>query len=200
MNKRNKQFIFDLETTGLDPKKNGIIQIAGIIKIDNKVMHRFDIRCNVFPNQVLDPRALQINRVTPEQIATYKDPQVAFKALIAVLSQYVDRYNSRDKFTVMGYNCAFDTSFMREFFINNKDKYYGSWFNSYDVIDVHKLFTGLRGTGLYPELEALPNMKLETLAKYYNIDITAHDALSDIHATEELFKIFTLQLGTNDDV
>ena len=32
-----KKFIFDLETTGLDAKKHGVIQIAGIIRLDNGV-------------------------------------------------------------------------------------------------------------------------------------------------------------------
>ena len=191
---KNKQFIFDLETTGLDPKKNGIIQIAGVIAIDNKAVHKFDMRCKPFPNQILDPQALQITNSTPEQIATYKDPTVVYKALTTILSKYVDRFNKRDKFTVMGYNCSFDTSFMREFFINNNDKYYGSWFNSYDPIDVHKLFTGLRGSGRFPDLERLPNMKLETLAKHYNVEINAHDALSDVYATEKLYHIFVEQL------
>ena len=186
-----KHFIFDLETTGLDPKKNGIIQIAGIIVIDGVVKHKFDMRCKPFPDQELDPVALQITNTTKEQIETYKDPRVVFKALITILSKYVNRYKKGDKFTVMGYNCSFDTSFMREFFLRNNDKYYGSWFNSYDVIDVHKLFTGLRGTRKFPDLEKLDNMKLETVAKHYNIDIKAHDALSDIYATEKLYHVFT---------
>ena len=63
------------------------------------------------------------------------------------------------------------------------------------MIDVHKLFTALRGSGLYPELEKLENMKLETLAKFYDIEIKAHDALSDIYATEALYDIFIQQLN-----
>ena len=66
--------------------------------------------------------------------------------------------------------------------------------DSYNVIDVHKLFTALRGSGLYPELEALPNMKLETVANHYGVEIDAHDALSDIYATESLYNIFLQQM------
>ena len=95
----------------------------------------------------------------------------------------------------MGYNCIFDIGFMRQFFIDSDDRYYGSWFSSYNMIDVHKLFTALRGSGLYPELEEVENMKLETLANFYGIEIQAHDALSDIYATEELYRVFVEQLS-----
>ena len=111
------------------------------------------------------------------------------------MSKYVDQYDKNDKFTIVGYNCTFDIGFLREFFRLNNDKYYGSWFSSYNMIDVHKLFTALRGSGLYPELEALENMKLETVANHYGIEIQAHDALSDIYATEKLYDIFIEQLA-----
>ena len=190
-----KKFIFDLETTGLDAKKHGVIQIAGIIRLDNGVKHKFDFKCKTFPGQILDPIALSITGSTPELIASYHDPKKVFKALLTLMSKYVDQYDKNDKFTIVGYNCTFDIGFLREFFRLNNDKYYGSWFSSYNMIDVHKLFTALRGSGLYPELEALENMKLETVANHYGIEIQAHDALSDIYATEKLYDIFIEQLA-----
>lgn len=189
-----KKFIFDLETTGLDPKKHGIIQTAGIIRLADGQKHKFNFKHKPFPHQILDPVALEITGTTQEMIETYAAPEKAYKALITLMDKYVDRYDKNDKFIIMGYNCTFDIGFLRQFFINNNDKYYGSWFSSYNMIDVHKVFTALRGTGLFPELEALENMKLETLAKHYGIEIDAHDALSDIYATEKLYDIFIREL------
>lgn len=190
-----KKFIFDLETTGLDPKKHGIIQMAGIISLSDNSKHKFNFKQKPFPGQQLDPVALEITGTTPEMIEGYADPKQVYKALITLMSKYVDRFDSKDKFIIVGYNSAFDVGFLREFFRLNNDKYYGSWFSSYNMIDVHKLFTALRGSGLYPELEALENMKLKTVAEFYKIKIDAHDALSDIYATEKLFDIFTEQLS-----
>ncbi len=190
-----KKFIFDLETTGLDAKKNGIIQIAGIIDLGNNKRHKFDFKCKPFPGQKIEEQALAITGTTREMINTYADPVKAYKALITLMGKYIDKFDKNDKFVIMGYNCTFDIAFMREFFLKNGDKYYGSWFSSYNMIDVHKLFTALRGTGFYPELEALENMKLETVAKFYEVEIKAHDALSDIYATETLYEIFTQQLA-----
>lgn len=185
-----KVFNFDLETTGLDAKVHGIMQIAGVIAINGEVKQRFDFRVKPFPHHKYSERALEITGVSKEQIATFKEPQLVYKVFLSMLSKFVDQYNPKDKFTIMGYNVTFDIGFMREYFILNDDKYYGSWFSSFDMIDVHKLFTGLRGTGLYPELEALENMKLETMANYFQIPIEAHDALSDIDATQELYNAF----------
>lgn len=190
-----KKFIFDLETTGLNPEVHGIIQTAGIIALPNGVKHKFDFKHKPFPGQKLDPIALKITNTTPEMIETYSAPEKAYKALISLLGKYADKYDKNDKYIVMGYNCNFDINFLRKFFLNNNDKWYGSWFSSYDMIDVHKLFTALRGTGLYPELAALKNMKLETVANFYGIEINAHDALSDIYATEALYDVFIEQLS-----
>lgn len=195
-----KKFIFDLETTGLNPKIHGIIQTAGIIRLGDGTKHKFNFKHKPFPGQVLDPIALEVTGTTPEMIEKYAEPEKAYKALIALISKYVDRYDSKDKFIIMGYNCTFDIGFLREFFLNNNDKYYGSWFSSYNMIDVHKLFTALRGSGLYPELEALENMKLATVAEFYGIDIDAHDALSDIYATEALYEIFVKQLARHPEL
>jgi uncharacterized protein YprB with RNaseH-like and TPR domain len=44
-----KQYILfiDIESTGLDPKRNGIIQIAGIIEINGEVKEKFQIFNNL---------------------------------------------------------------------------------------------------------------------------------------------------------
>ena len=86
-----KKFIFDLETTGLDSKKHGIIQIAGIIKLPGDVIHKFDFKCKPFPGQQLDPIALAITGNTPESIATFHEPKKVYKALVHLLGQYVDK-------------------------------------------------------------------------------------------------------------
>jgi DNA polymerase-3 subunit epsilon len=100
----------------------------------------------------------------------------------------VDKYNKKDKFFLIGYNIGFDDSFMREMWRRNKDVYYGSWF-WWPPIDVAVLACHyLKG-----ERHRLENFKLSTLAEYLNIkrEGNAHDALSDIHITREIYKRVT---------
>lgn len=39
-----KILFYDIETTGLDSKKNGIHQISGMLQIDRKIVKEFNLR------------------------------------------------------------------------------------------------------------------------------------------------------------
>ena len=45
----------DVETTGLDRHRHGIIQIAGMVEVDGEVVETFDLRMN--PEAEFDPAA-----------------------------------------------------------------------------------------------------------------------------------------------
>jgi DNA polymerase-3 subunit epsilon len=66
-----KLFFFDLETTGVNPGKNGIHQISGEIVIDGKTMERFDFKVQPNPKCVIEEPALQVAGVTREQVMAY---------------------------------------------------------------------------------------------------------------------------------
>jgi DNA polymerase III subunit epsilon len=99
-----------------------------------------------------------------------------------LLGKYVNKYDKQDKFVLGGYNVGFDMDMMRVSFEKAGDNYFGSWF-FWPVIDVRVMVAeqileiGLR----------LPNYKLETVCEYFNIPIDAHNALSDIRATRQLY-------------
>jgi DNA polymerase III epsilon subunit-like protein len=97
------------------------------------------------------------------------------------LDTYVDKYNKNDKFIPVGYNVNFDIGFLREFFLKNGNKYYGSYFD-YHFLDGMALTFFMRYIGKLN----LENYRLETSCKHYGIEINAHDALSDIEGTRDL--------------
>jgi len=146
-----KQLFFDLETTGVEPEKNGIHQLSGIIVIDGDKKEEFDIRIRPAEGLVIEDAALEVSGVTREQIASYQSEKEALKQFIGILSRYVDRFNTKDKFFLTGYNNAsFDNKFLRAFFTRNNDKYFGSWFwsNSIDVMVLATVFERTpRGNG-----------------------------------------------------
>ena len=53
-----KLLYFDTETTGLDPVRNGIIQIAGIIVIDGEVKEEFNIKMQPHENDEITQRRI----------------------------------------------------------------------------------------------------------------------------------------------
>lgn len=119
-----------------------------------------------------------------------------FARLVQMLSKYVDKYNKKDKFHLVGYNNrGFDDNFFRGFFLQNGDQYFGSWFWS-DSIDV----LVLASTFLAARRHDLPNFKLATVAEALGIDINAgklHDASFDIDITKQVFDFIMSKWNCN---
>jgi DNA polymerase-3 subunit epsilon len=184
---QNKLFVFDLETTGTDPKVNGIHQISGKIVIGKIVMDRFNFRVRPYRDQVLNLDALAVGNVTIGQLESYDEPRVVYKKLIQLLGKYVQKYDKADKMYLCGFNnAAFDNQFLREFFRRNDDVYFGSWFWS-NPIDVYVL----AGLLLFPVRHEMPNFQLHTVAKYLSIKVDEsrlHDAEYDVDLTYQIYQ------------
>jgi DNA polymerase III epsilon subunit-like protein len=179
----NKIFYFDVETTGLDAKKNDIIQLAYIIEIDDKIMEDGNIEMQPFNYATVETKALEVSHRTVEMIKAYQEPRLAYKQLSKTFDKYIDKYNKKDKFIPAGYNVNFDLQFLREFWFKNNDKYFGSYFD-YHVFDPITTLILMR----YKNLIQVDDFHLATICKHFNIEIQAHDALSDIRATRLVIK------------
>ena len=176
-----KVFYCDTETTGLNPQKNDIIQLGYIIEIDNQIREKGSINVQPFDYNNIESSALATHQISIEQMKTFDSPRVVYNELINILNKYINKYDRSDKFIPAGYNVKFDIEFLQNFFIKNRDKYYGAYFD-YHFIDAMALLFLKRYAGKIN----LSNYKLATASKHYGIEIQAHDALSDIEATREL--------------
>ena len=183
----SKLFFYDLETTGTNPGRNGIHQISGEIEIDGKTVETFDFKVQPNPKAIIEDAALAVGEVTREQIMAYPPMGQVYTQLVGMLGKYVDKFNKADKFHLVGYNNrGFDDNFFRGFFLQNGDKYFGSWFWA-DSIDV----LVLASTFLADRRAELRDFKLATVADFLGIDTTAgklHDASFDIFVTKAVFK------------
>lgn len=179
---------FDLETTGVLYWKNGIHQLSGLVEIDGKVVEEFDIKVRPNPKCIVEAQALEVAGVTLEQINSYQDMRDGYLQFTDILSKYVDKYNKQDKFHLAGYNNrGFDDPFLRAWFVQNGDTYFGSWFWS-DSIDVMVLASN----HLRAERYKMPNFKLMTVANHLGIPIDeskAHDALYDVKVTRNVYEL-----------
>lgn len=188
-----KLLYLDVETTGTDPKKNGIIQISGIIEIDGEEKETFDFPVQPFESDVIEQSALDVNKVERAFLQELPSAATVYGQLIALLSKYVDRFNKRDKFVVVGYNAAFDTQFLREWFAKNGDKYYGSWF-WHPYVDVMTLTMAFN----LDSRPTLPDFKLITVAKFLGFAIDEaglHNALYDVLLTKLIYRKVRAQGG-----
>ena len=182
---RDKKILWvDTETTGTDPGKNGIIQLAGVLEINGNEISTFDYKIQPFPEDVIEDSALAVNGFTREELNGFMPPHDARVAFVKMLSTHVDRYNKRDKFFFAGYNGIFDLNFIHAFFKKCGDPYFGSyvWWPSVDV-------SVMAGHALMGVRHELPNFKLETVAAHFGIQPQgeAHDAMTDIRMTKAIY-------------
>lgn len=185
-----KIMYFDLETTGVKHWKNGIHQISGVIEIDGVVQEKFDFKVQPNPKAVIESDALKVGGVTEEQVKAYPEMTVVHKQLITMLSKYVAKFAKQDKFFLAGYNSAhFDEDFLRAFFTQNGDAYFGSWFwaGSLDVMV-------LALEALKHKRHLMKDFKLMTVAREFGITIDEaklHDAVYDVMLTREVYLAIT---------
>ena len=176
-----KVFYFDVETTGFDPKVNDITQLAGMIEIDGKIKEKFNLRSQPLNWDDISESALEVTGIGIEELKKYPKASEAYSDLIKILDKYCDKYDKFDKFYFAGYNVRFDIDFLHQFFVKQGDQYFGSWFN-WKSVDPFPFLHYMDYKGMIK----LPNYKLETVCEHFEIEIKAHDAMSDILATRKI--------------
>jgi DNA polymerase-3 subunit alpha len=177
----------DVESTGLDFNRQDIIQLACIAVIDGVEQKQiFNEFCQPTRYDNIDQIALDTHGITIEQMRTFQTQAEMLDKFIA----FVQQFNT--KFAIAGYNVSFDKSFVGATFSKHGKSHEFLKLFTLDVHDTYK-----RAQEVKKDLVRTPNLKLNTLAKAYDIPIDAHDALSDIRATIKLDVIISSLLGEN---
>ena len=179
----------DVETTGLDCRKHGLREVGFIIEIDGIEVDKGVFKINPFTYTTrdveIDDYALEISKVSIEDLESYDSSSYCFKELMKKLVKYVNVNDKNDCFVIAGYNTAFDIGFIKEWFkeMGLLDSYKDLF--HYKSLDVFSIVFALRHIGL----NSAENDKLETMCNYFGIEIDAHNALSDIEATKKLYEL-----------
>jgi len=185
-----KIFYFDLETTGLLFWKNGIHQISGAIEIDGEIKEHFNFNVKPFKDAKIELEALAISGIDASILNNYMDFNQCYTELISLLDKYVSKFDKKDKFFLCGYNNAsFDNQFFRAFFIQNGDKYFGSffWSSSIDIMVLASQF-------LMDKRQLMIDFKQSTVAKTLGIEVDEtrlHEAQYDVEIMINIYKIIT---------
>lgn len=182
----------DTETTGAgSEKKCSIWQITLIItdELLNEI-DRINLKFRPREGCVLEEGALEKTGMSVEKFRalamTYDE---AYTVLVSFLEKHIDRFNKTDKLQFVAYNAQFDSRFMRQFFIDNNDNYYGSWFFHPPICLMMQAAWMTRKV----RDKWASNFRLESLCKAAGIEFDeekAHDALYDVEKTIELYKYF----------
>lgn len=194
-----KIVFIDVETTGVNPERNGLTQISGCVQIGEEVKESFDYFVRPYPQDAIEMAALEVTGMDrrqflppdhPDHLAVpgqlFEDPKDIYVRLATMFSKYASQYDKADKFQFVGYNAhSFDMPFMRRFWEKNGDRFFGSWF-WYPCLDVMLVWAQI----LQEERADLSNFKLATVARHCGIDVDdtrLHDSQYDIELTRELW-------------
>lgn len=180
-----KRLYLDTETTGLNASNNAIIEIAGIIEIDNKEVFSFSWNMKPDDNKIVDQAALDVTGITAKDLDSYPSSKEVYSRFITVLDKYVNKYDSNDKFYIYAYNAGFDLDFIKNWFLDNKNAYlfsYGHW----PWIDVAVL------AAIFAEeqREKFANFKLGTVAQALGIEVDEsqlHGGLYDVILMKQIY-------------
>jgi exodeoxyribonuclease-1 len=185
-------FFYDLETSGLDPRKHRIMQFAGIrTGLDlEPIGQPINLLVKLTPEVLPDPRAISVTGITPQE--TLKEGLNENEALRRIMEEAF-----RPDTTAVGFNnIRFDDEFMRySAYRNFWDPYewaYQDGRSRWDILDVVRLVRAMRPEGItWPvDDDGAPINTLERIASANGVaHLKAHDALSDVEALIAVTKL-----------
>ncbi len=185
-------YFYDLETTGVNPRKDRIMQFAGQrTDLDLNPLGDPDNYLIKMSNDVLpNPDAILVTRITPQRTIEEGISEAEF-------GQEFSKNIMAPNTTYLGFNSVrFDDEFMRFFLYRNfYDPYQWQYLDEssrWDLLDTSRMARALRPEGInWPtDSKGNPTNRLELLAKENNLlHESAHDALSDVNATIALAKL-----------
>jgi DNA polymerase III epsilon subunit-like protein len=189
---RLKLLYFDTETTGLDPIKNGLVQLSGIIEIGGEVVREFDFTMAPFPDDQINESALEVIGKSKADIELYESSLYQLNKLLFIFNNYIDVYKKDktiyDRFLPVAHNARFDLNVLQEWFKKCGHKYFFSYINPSFAIDTLTLANQMRVEG---KLD-IPDSKLGTIGSALGIDFKAHDALEDVRVCRAFYQYYLL--------
>ena len=155
----------DLETTGLNPKRDRIIEIGAIRVEHGEIMESFSTFIN--PGRKLEERITELTGIRDEDLADAPELDAVFPELLEFMGDL----------PLLGHSILFDYSFLKKAAVDRKLTFERS---AVDTLKIARKY-----------LPELPHRNLEYLCQYYEIPHHAHRALEDAKATDLLFRRLT---------
>lgn len=152
----------DLETTGLNPKKDKIIEIGGVKVVEGKVVDTFSTFVN--PGRQLEKRIVELTGILDDDLEQAPYIEEVFPRLEMFLGDL----------PLVGHSLIFDYSFLKKAAVD-----YNRMFEKRGI-DTLKIARKC--------LSELPHKNLDYLCEHYQIMFRAHRALEDAKATSLLYQ------------
>lgn len=115
MDEKQRYIFIDVETTGLNPEENDVIEVAMLVYDDDNEIARMSTQLRSAPG-LIDLNALKVNKVRLNELysASTGDDEVR-EAVVRNLAQFLIDYVTKDTWFV-GHHVSFDYSFLKALF------------------------------------------------------------------------------------
>ncbi len=168
----NTYISIDLETTGLNPKLDKIIEIGAVKVIDGQITDTFSTFVN--PGRKLEERIVQLTGITQDRVDEAPQIQQILPSLVEFL----------EDMPLLGHRILFDYSFLKKAAVNQQIPFEKQ---GLDTLRIARVF-----------LPDLQKRTLEFLCQHYRIEHRAHRAIEDARATHKLYRVLAEQYGSQD--
>jgi len=155
--------VFDIETSGLNPHKDKIIEIGAVKYKNNKKVDEF--------SYLIDP-GINISNIITKVTGLTDNDLMGQKTIDEVLPMFLDFI---EDYPIIGHNVRFDYDFIEANITRLNLKHIKN-----KIIDT--LF--LSRITIYDS----DNHKLETLKKYLNLEYDSHRAIVDCYTCNEVYQ------------
>ena len=185
-------FFYDLETSGLNPRQDRIMQFAGQRTDMNlePIGDPYNLLVTLNDDTLPSPDALMVTGITPQKTVEEGYSEAQFARMLS------EEIFTPETIAVGFNNIRFDDEFIRHLLWRNfHDPYEWSWKDGrsrWDLLDVVRLTRALRPEGINWPLDAKgePSNRLELITSANGIaHENAHDALADVTALIAVTKL-----------
>lgn len=164
----------DLETTGLSPQKERIIEIAAVRFRDGQEVDHFSTLVN--PGRPLSERIVALTGIRDDMLADAPGEEEALSAFLAYVGEGI----------LLGHNLTFDYSFIKTACARRRLTYERKGIDTLALARKH--------------LPELPSRTLPALCRYFHIDAgTSHRALDDARSAALLYECLCREFGEGNE-
>lgn len=163
----NSFVVIDVETTGLEPCIDKIIEISAVKYIDNKEVAIFNELVN--PHRELDPYITSLTKIKESDL-------VNKPSINTILPKFIEFI---EDFTLVAHNASFDIKM-----IVAESYRSGIQFPDNKIQDTLKL-----SRRIFSKSD-VPNYKLETLKNYLGLAYNSHRALDDCYTCASVYQVY----------
>lgn len=165
--------VVDIETTGLDPKKDKITEIGAIRVEGGEIRESFHRLVN--PGRKLEERIVSLTGLTDEMLK--EAPYIQ-----DVIGEFLDFETTG---CLLGHSILFDYSFLKRAAVNERKEFERL---GIDTLTISRKY-----------LQELESRSLPCLCNHFGIVHQAHRALSDVEATLDLYGILKEKFGQDEE-